>query len=72
MKILFGDFNAKLGKDNWDESLQQDSNDNVVRIVKFATSRNLLRAQCFPAQKHTYIWTSSDGKTPTTRLITCC
>ena len=32
MKILFGNFSAKLGTDSWDESLQQDSNDNVARI----------------------------------------
>jgi hypothetical protein len=36
VKILFGDFNAKLGTYNWDEGLQQDSNDDV-RIVNFAT-----------------------------------
>ena len=44
MKILLGDFNAKVGKANifkptiGNESLHQDSYDNGVRIVKFATS----------------------------------
>jgi len=39
MKILLGDFNAKVGRDNifkptiGDESLHQDSNDNGVRIL---------------------------------------
>ena len=44
MKILLGDFNAKVGKENilkptfGNESLHQDSNDNGIRIVNFATS----------------------------------
>jgi len=44
MKIVLGDFNAKLGSENifkltiWNDSLYQDSNDNGVRIVNFATS----------------------------------
>jgi len=43
MKILLGDFNPKVVReyfktDNWDGSLHQDSNDNGVRIVNFATS----------------------------------
>jgi len=43
MKILLEDFNAKVGRDNilkttiGNDSLHQDSNDNVVRIVNFAT-----------------------------------
>jgi len=45
MKILLGDFNAKLGRENifkptiGNESLHQDSNDNGVRLVNFATSK---------------------------------
>jgi hypothetical protein len=41
--ILLGDFNAKVGKENifkpttGNKCLQQDSNDNGVRIVNFAT-----------------------------------
>jgi hypothetical protein len=48
MKILRGDFNAKLGRENilkpaiWIESLHQDNNDNGVKIVNFATSKNVL------------------------------
>jgi len=44
MKILLGDFNAKVERENifkpttGNESLHQDSNDNGVRIVNFATS----------------------------------
>ena len=45
MKILLGDLNAKVGRENifkptiGNESLHQDSNDNGVRIVNFATSK---------------------------------
>ena len=47
MKILLGDFNAKVGRENifkltiGDESLHQDSNDIGVRLVNFATSEYL-------------------------------
>ena len=43
MKILLGDFNANVGKENifkstiGNESLHQDSNDNGVRIVNSET-----------------------------------
>ena len=42
MKILLGNFSAKLGVDIFkttteNESLHQDSNDNDARIVNFAT-----------------------------------
>ena len=43
MKILLGDFNAKVGRENifkptiGQESLRQDSNDNGVRLVNFQT-----------------------------------
>jgi len=45
MRILLGDFKAKVGRQNifkqtiWNESLHQDSNDNGVRLVNFATSK---------------------------------
>ena len=48
MKILLRDFNAKLGVDDickpkiGNESLHQDGNDNGVRIVNFAVSKNLV------------------------------
>jgi len=48
MKILLGDFIAKVGRENifkltvGNESLNQVSNDNGVRIVNFATSKNLV------------------------------
>jgi len=48
MKIILGYFNEKVGRENifkptiGNESLHQDSNDNGVRIVNFATSKNLV------------------------------
>jgi hypothetical protein len=48
MKILLGNFNVKLGTEDTfkltigNKSLHQDSNDNGVRIVNFATSKNLV------------------------------
>jgi len=71
MKILLEDFNAKVGRENifklttGNESLCQDSNDNGVRIVNFAISKNLVvKSTMLPHQNtHKYIWTSPDGKT---------
>jgi len=71
MKLLLRDFNAKVGRENIftptirNESLHQDSNDNGVRIVNFATSGNLVvQSKMFPHRNiHNYTWASSDGKT---------
>ena len=71
MKILLGDFNAKVGRENifrptiGKESLHQDSNDNGVRLVNFGTSKNLVvKSTMFPHRNiHKYTWTSPDGKT---------
>jgi hypothetical protein len=47
------------------ESLHEDSNDNGVRVVNFATSKNLVvKSTMFPHRNiHKYTWTSPDGKT---------
>jgi hypothetical protein len=51
MKILLGDFNTKVGKENifkptiGNESLHEISNDNGVKLVNFAISKNL-RVRC--------------------------
>jgi hypothetical protein len=54
-KILLGNFNAKMGREDvieqaiGNESLHQDSNDNGDRIINFATSKNLvLKSTLFP------------------------
>jgi exonuclease III len=55
MKILLGDFNAKVGREDvfkptiGNESLHEIGNDNGVRIVNFATSKNLIvKSTMFP------------------------
>jgi endonuclease/exonuclease/phosphatase family metal-dependent hydrolase len=71
MKILLGDFNAKLGREDifkliiGNESLHQYSNDNGVRRENFTTSKNLVvKSSMFPQQNiHKYSWTSPEGKT---------
>jgi hypothetical protein len=71
MKILLGDFNAKVGKEDIfkrtiaNESLHKISNDNGVRLVNFSTPKNL-RVKCtmFPHRNiHKYTWMSPDRKT---------
>ena len=50
IKILLGDSNAKMGRENifkvtiGNESLHQGNNDNGVRIINFATSKNLVKS----------------------------
>ena len=71
MNILLGDFNAKVGRENifkpttGQDSLHQDSNDNGVRLVNFATSKNLVvKSTMFRHRNiHKYAWTTPDGKT---------
>jgi len=71
MKILLEDFNEKVERENifrltiGKESLHQDSNDNGVRTVNFATSKNLVvKSMMFPHRNiHKYTWASPDGKT---------
>jgi endonuclease/exonuclease/phosphatase family metal-dependent hydrolase len=71
MNILLGDFNAKVGREDifkptiWNESLYEISNDNGVRLVNFATSKNIrVKSTMFPHRNiHKCTWTSPDGKT---------
>jgi hypothetical protein len=70
MKILLGEFNAKAGRENifkptvGNESLYQDSNDNRVRILKFAISENVVANGTMVPHRnvHKYKRTSLDGK----------
>jgi hypothetical protein len=51
MKILLGDFNAKVGTEDIlkptarNKSLHEYINDNEVTVVNFTTSKNLSRSQ---------------------------
>jgi len=71
MKTLLGDFNAKVGREDifkptiGIESLHQVSNDNGVRIVNFATSKNLVvKSTTFLHRNiHKHTWTSPNGNT---------
>jgi endonuclease/exonuclease/phosphatase family metal-dependent hydrolase len=71
MNILLGDFNEKVGRENifkrtiGDESLHENSNENGVRVVNFATSKNLVvKSTMFPHRKiHKHTWTSPEGNT---------
>ena len=77
MNILLGDFNAKVGRKKvfkptiGNESLHQYSNDNGVRIVSFATSKNLVvKSNMYPTK--TFISTTGPLRMGrlTTRLTT--
>jgi hypothetical protein len=71
MKILLGDFNAKVGRKDifkpiiGNESLHQASNNNGVRVVNFATSKNLnVKSTTFPHRDiHKHTWNSPDDIT---------
>jgi len=77
MKVVFGYFNAKVGRENIfkptvaNESLHQDSNGNGIRIMNVATSENLVVTSMM-FQHQTFISTPGPllmGML-TTRLIT--
>jgi hypothetical protein len=69
IKIILGNFNAKVGRENifkptiGNESSHEISKDNGVRVVNFATSKNLVvRSTMFPHLNiHKYTWTSPEG-----------
>jgi hypothetical protein len=71
MKILLGDFNAKVGREDIfkptivNESLHATSNDNGVRVVNFVISKNhTVKSTMFPHRNiHKFTWTSPDGRT---------
>jgi hypothetical protein len=71
MKILLGDFNAKVGREDifkpiiGNESVHEISNDNGVRVVNFATPKNLtVKSTMFPHRNiYKVTWMSHDGRT---------
>jgi hypothetical protein len=77
MKILLGDFNAKMGREVifelkiWNEGLHQERNDNGARIVNFTTSKVwMLRAKCSYTAKFISTPRALLMGRHTTRLIT--
>jgi hypothetical protein len=68
---IIGDFKAKVGREDifkptiGNESLYEISNDNGIRVVNFATSKNLrVKSTMFPHRNiHKYTWMFPDGKT---------
>jgi exonuclease III len=66
MKILLGDFNAKVGREDiinpliGNDSLHEANNDNGVSVVNFATSKHLIvKSTTFPHRDiHKHTWTS--------------
>jgi hypothetical protein len=69
MKML-GNFNAEVGREDifkptGNKRLHEIGNDNGVRIVNFATSKNLtVKNTTFPHHNiNKFTWTSHDGKT---------
>jgi endonuclease/exonuclease/phosphatase family metal-dependent hydrolase len=70
-KILLGDFNAKVGREDIfkptteNESLHEINNDNGLKVVHFATSKNLSVKNTMSPHRniHQHTWTSPDGNT---------
>jgi endonuclease/exonuclease/phosphatase family metal-dependent hydrolase len=70
MRIFLGDFNAKVGREDifkptiGNENIHKISNDNGVRLVNFATSKDLrVKSTMFPHRNvHKHTWKSPEGK----------
>jgi hypothetical protein len=68
--LLYTAFNAKVGRDDifkptiGNKSLHEIGDDNGVRVVNFATSKNLIvKSTMFPhCNIHKIIWTSPNAK----------
>lgn len=71
IKIVLGDLNAKIGKEDQfreiigKQSLHKESNDNGLRVIDFATSKDLrVGSVRFPHKTiHKGTWISPDGRT---------
>jgi len=71
IKIIAGDLNAQVGKEQFlrptigQESWHPVSNDNGLRLVGFAESKNLIISSTYFPRKniHKHTWTAPDGKT---------
>jgi hypothetical protein len=75
MKILLGDFNPKVGGKNifkptiGNESLHQVTNDNGVRIVNFATTKNLIFKNIMFQHRNIHIYTCTSAGEKTHKQI---
>jgi endonuclease/exonuclease/phosphatase family metal-dependent hydrolase len=71
INTLLGDFNAKVGREDifkptiGNENVHAISNDNGVKVVNFATSKNLtVKSTMFPHRNiHKFTRTTPEGKT---------
>jgi hypothetical protein len=69
IKIILGDFNAKVGKEDIyklttdNESLQNETNNNRINIIQFAISKGFNVRSTFPHKDiHKETWYSADGR----------
>jgi hypothetical protein len=70
MKFFSGNFNGKVGREDvlkpktGNEILHEISNEMELRVVNFATSKNLtVKSKMFPHRNiYKFTWTSTDGK----------
>jgi hypothetical protein len=71
IKLILGDFNAKIGQENTlmgiigQRRLHKDSNDNGMRVIGYAASRNMVIGSTMFSHKeiHKATWKSPDGRT---------
>jgi len=71
IKIILGDFNAKVGKEaiykptNGNESLHNETNNNRIKMIQFAISKGFnVRSTTFPHKDiHKETWSSADSRT---------
>jgi len=71
IKLILGDFNAKVGKEDiykptiGNERLQNETKNNRIKIIEFAISKGFnVRSTTFPRKNiHKETWYSADGRT---------
>jgi len=71
IKIILGDFNAKVGKEDiykptiGNESLHKETNNNVTKMIQFTISKGFnVRSKTFPHKdNHKETWYSADRRT---------